>query len=414
MSKKDATTCLGCSKKFTGKEFSLQCTVCGLWSHQKCGNVTDELRDLIDLQKKATGITYWACRPCATYAQGMNHRLKEIEEDIREVKKSAATNTVSIQRIEKSVEEIQKKVESNKSVTKEEFESYKWEEKQETKEIKARELNVVIHGIKENPSKEATNLERQEWDARVCGELFLDLKLSLTADSLKFCRRVGERGPNQRPMIVGLFNYRDRATLLAVDTRETELSEVTFGPDLTKKQREEEAEMWKELESKNSQLSGEDKAKNLVGRLAGPKGQRRLIKGVAREQGQGGQLSGPRGAGVRGSGRAGRLRGTAWRGRGMTTGGGGAARGGLLEARGRGSWRWSPVAEAPERRTTIHQSSQIAQEVQEVFVTGGNAQSLTVDTEEVRQRKTSKRKEMEGGDGEEEMEEESLEPPQKH
>ena len=77
---------------------------------------------------------------------------------------------------------------------------------------------------------------------------------------------------------------RDRALLLSQDTRETEVSEVNFGPDLTKEQRKEEMDMKKEMEDKNRALSADEKAKNLAWRMVGPRGERRLVKGTVREQ----------------------------------------------------------------------------------------------------------------------------------
>ena len=394
-------SCLGCSKKFTTKEYSIQCTVCGLWSHQKCGNVSDELLELIDKQKKATGITYWACRPCATYAQGMNHRLREIE-----VKKTTGENSESIKRLEATVGELQNTVRNNEGMTREEFENHKWEEKQEAKEVKARELNVVIQGVAENMEKEATGHDRWDWDVKACENIFRGLKLGLTAESLTFCRRVGERGRGPRPVIVGLHNFRDRAAVLRADTRNTEYEEVTFGPDLTKKQREEDVEMWNEMERRNKQLSHDDQTKNLVWRLVGPKGARRLVKGVRRE----GQEERP--------GRRGGAGSTGLRGRGSTAARGTATARGLRGPRGRlpqsvvrRTTGWLPRGGASATPTGIPADNQEENEVEEVFMEQGTSQNLEMDSQ--RLRLSSKRKERDGGSGEE-LEEESMEPPPKH
>ena len=117
-----------------------------------------------------------------------------------------------------------------------------------------------------------------------CRNIFKILNLRITEENIKFCRRVGDRGSEARPLIVGLFNTRDRALLLSLDTRDTEVSRVNFGPDLTKEQRKEESDMKKEMEEKNKALSADEKAKNLAWRMVGPRGERRLAKGTAREQ----------------------------------------------------------------------------------------------------------------------------------
>ena len=277
--------CLGCSKKFTGKDACILCTVCGLWIHKSCSGVTDDLFDFLDKQLTATGVAYWACRPCTVYAQGMNHRMRGIEEDIKEVKKAASENSTEIRRVEEMVNELKEVVKKQDNVvTREEFEAYKKERMEENRERKARELNVVMHGVVENPEEAATGRERWEWDMLTCRNIFKILNLRITEENIKFCRRVGDRGSEARPLIVGLFNTRDRALLLSLDTRDTEVSRVNFGPDLTKEQRKEESDMKKEMEEKNKALSADEKAKNLAWRMVGPRGERRLVKGTAREQ----------------------------------------------------------------------------------------------------------------------------------
>jgi Mg2+ and Co2+ transporter CorA len=87
---------MGCSKKFTKSDTSVQCTVCGLWIHKACADISDEIIELLEKMKKETGSMYWACKPCNKYAQGMNHRLKEIEEDLKEVKQNTKSNTEAI------------------------------------------------------------------------------------------------------------------------------------------------------------------------------------------------------------------------------------------------------------------------------------------------------------------------------
>ena len=85
------------------------------------------------------------------------------------------------------------------------------------------------------------------------------MDLKLTADDIKFCRRVGERSSEARPLVIGLYNSRNRANLLKADTSGTEGSEVSIGPDLTKLQRKEEADTRKEMEELNRNLSAEER-----------------------------------------------------------------------------------------------------------------------------------------------------------
>ena len=155
--------CLGCSKKFTSKDDCILCTVCRLWIHKSCSGVTDEIFDFLDKQMQATGVAYWACRPCTVYAQGMNHRMRGIEEDIKGVKRATTENSAEIKRVEEMVIELQETVKKQDNiVTREEFEAYKRERTEENRERKARELNVVMHGVVESTHEGATGRERWE------------------------------------------------------------------------------------------------------------------------------------------------------------------------------------------------------------------------------------------------------------
>jgi hypothetical protein len=242
--------------------------------------MSNEVFELLDKQKKESGITYWACRPCTVFAQGMNHRLKQIDDDIKELKQNTATNTESIQNIEKKVEEIAVQVKKNDGITKSDLEARLREEKDEARERKDRELNVIIHGIEECDDEAASNEERRGWDVGMCLDLFSSQNINVRESDIKFCRRVGQRREKERPVVLGLFNQALKSKILRASYGE----EVTVGPDMTKKQREEEAEIWKELDQKNKTRTEDQVSKNLMWRMVGPKGERRLVLGPARQQ----------------------------------------------------------------------------------------------------------------------------------
>lgn len=86
-----------------------------------------------------------------------------------------------------------------------------------------------------------------------------------------------------------------------------DLDHITICPDLTKLQRKEEDDMAKEAERRNAEeLTEEDASKNLIWKVVGRKGQKRLIKTVEMNNQAGG--SGARGGSSRGQSR-GRTRG---------------------------------------------------------------------------------------------------------
>jgi hypothetical protein len=304
----------------------------------------------------------------------MNHRLKEVEESLKEVKKSTEKNTEAIANIEKRVEEIAEAAKtSNECMTKDEIEARLREERDEVRERKDRELNVIVHGAEECGPEISGGEERMAWDKGECVKLFGRHNVRLRSEDIKFCRRVGPKGEHARPLVVGFYSYATRNAVLRVDWK-TAAPDMAVGPDLTKKQRDEEAQVWKDMEQKNAMRTSEERAKNLVWRIVGPKGERRLILSTER----------------------GREAGTGARGRGAPTTTRGRPRGGRAR-----TTRW---AASDETRPDTQ---------------AGQPQLLdaTRDDQPFRPRIGSKRQRETGRDEEEEMEEEddgTREPPTKH
>ena len=194
MPRPEAAVCLACGKKFCKTDYCVQCTVCGLWAHKACVNMTDELYNLLDLQHKQTGKAYWACRSCTAYAEGMNHRVRQIEEELAEVKKACDKNESGLLRVQenvgklademakqtKRIEEVVEARNSN-SITPEEW-----------KERDMRRKNVVLHGVGEAPG-DYSGRDRWDWDLASCRNLFRALKVPIKDDGVRFVRRVGEK-----------------------------------------------------------------------------------------------------------------------------------------------------------------------------------------------------------------------------
>ena len=109
---KDTTICLACGKKFTKTEASVQCTVCGLWAHKTCIGMSDEIFNFINTQFKQTGTAYWACRSCTAFAQGMNHRVKQLEEEMEEIRTACEKNDGGLQNVRQQVDKLSEKVEN--------------------------------------------------------------------------------------------------------------------------------------------------------------------------------------------------------------------------------------------------------------------------------------------------------------
>ena len=164
----------------------------------------------------------------------------------------------------------------------------------ETRERELRRKKVLIHRMEEAES--ASVEERKEWDLCSCANLFKALNLSWGREAIKFCRRIGERGEEPRPMIVGFLREHQKEDLLdkARELKNTPFEEIGIMPDLTQEQRRDEGDMLKEAERRNGNLNAEEKAKNLKWMVVGRKGEKRIIKGI--ERGGTGRGGMPRGA----------------------------------------------------------------------------------------------------------------------
>jgi len=278
---KDTTTCLACSKKFGKSDSSVQCSVCGLWIHKTCANISDEGFKFLEEQVKNTGMAFWACRACTAYANGMNHRLREMQAEIDQVKVTCGKNTEGLKNVQDEmgklsqiVQQQGKKVEEAAAACSSNGDVF-----EEMREREMKKANVVMHGMGEAPD-DLAGRDRWDWDVKSCENLFRELNISLTAANVKFCRRLGKRGDRPRPMVVGLHDEKDKVKLLKCDTRKTRFSDIDIGPDLTKRQRQEEGDMRAEAARRNREVSDEDRAKNLAWTVVGPKGERRLVKRV--------------------------------------------------------------------------------------------------------------------------------------
>jgi hypothetical protein len=140
----------------------------------------------------------------------------------------------------------------------------------------------------------------------------------MTEEALKFCRRLGEKGEDPRPLLAGFHTKMERSKHLrnARNLEKTAFKNVNVSADLTKKQRDEEKDMWKEAENRNENLSESDRSKKLQWLVVGAKGEKHLVKSTPREP-VGGEKEW---RGRRGTNRGGRIRGGTTRGSGTQRG----------------------------------------------------------------------------------------------
>jgi hypothetical protein len=156
----------------------------------------------------------------------------------------------------------------------------------EMQEREVRRMNLIIHGVDEQPDEVRGNQERMEKDKDRCEKIFKAINARTKKEDLRFCRRIGERGTDPRPIVIGLENEEEKRHILgrARELRNSRFKDVSIVPDLTRKQRNREARMKDEAEEKNKNLTAEERNRNIKWMVVGRRGEKRIIKGVERDQ----------------------------------------------------------------------------------------------------------------------------------
>jgi len=320
--------CLRCKKNVTKNSKSVKCNTCQFWVHVECEGISVELFNILAHPEKYGGTGFsWNCGSCLASAARLEVVVKAFEGRIQQVETRMEKTDGAVKDLDKKVESLSDKLSRRDENIDRRVKQAESSVLDEVREREARRTNVVVHKLKEMEDERATGKERQEWDRTGCVKIFDALKLSLKNEDIKFCRRLGEKKSEPRPLIIGFYSEADKALLLrnAKNLENTQYKYVNICPDMTARQRKEEADMKLEADERNENLTEEDRAKNLQWAVVGARGERRLIKTTAREQwrkdqsGRGANFT-QRGSGaVRGMGRG--TRGSGRGARGGWTGG---------------------------------------------------------------------------------------------
>jgi len=247
---------------------------------------------MMEAQIKVTGNTCWACKPCLAYAAGITTKMKELEGRLEGVEKKVEDGNKEVKGLAKKVERVGEAMKKKDDKVDRAVKEAEYRISEEMREREARRRNIILHCVGEDRSEKSSGKERQEWDRKSCINVFTAMGVIMEEEAVRFCRRVGERKEDPRPLVCGFWDEKDRNKVLrnARKLEGTDFGNVSVCPDLTKKQREEEAEMRKEADRRNEEeLTEDDLAKNLRWTAVGDRGQRFLVKTTAREQRTGGR-----------------------------------------------------------------------------------------------------------------------------
>lgn len=267
--------CGGCKKVVGEKQRGIECDVCGVWYHVKCGGLTPRDYDFFSGGEE----TWWACGACKRKIKSDDVRMKELEDENNNLRVENSRLVEKIDEIKGMIREM--KVEIKREI-KEEIRSGMKEEI--TKEIKLelqegtqsgvagmekgsqekvmsdirrdvlekmreedekrrRECNVVIHGITEGNDRE------------VVRDIFKEkLRVNdvVIEEIVRLGRGRGERGDGKPvPLLVKLGTPGQKWAIVgrAKNLRNAgdDYRRVMIVPDLTVKEREEDKRLREEL-----------------------------------------------------------------------------------------------------------------------------------------------------------------------
>jgi hypothetical protein len=180
------------------------------------------------------------------YAQVVDHSLKQIEVELKEVKQNTVSIAAVIHQLVAKLDKMAEKTKNYEGTCRPELDARMRKDRDETSE-----QTVIFHGVKEYDVDVITagGEEQLKWDLVQCLVLLKEQNVRLSRADIKYCRRVGLRNVKRdRLLVVGFNNQPTWARLLGAD-HGGEM--VALRPDLTKRQSEERNIWMAGLESNN-------------------------------------------------------------------------------------------------------------------------------------------------------------------
>ena len=203
-----------------------------MWCHMSCTKLSKEALKGLEVQAKETGQAYWACRSCMNFNKKWNALMRE------NARKQDATDA-KVEDNRKNIEDMRRLLEATRKevrdLAKDKDSSAERTERmieEELRERESRRLNLVLHGVPEPGPDISDPRDRMDADKGECERIFGGMRARTRRYQIRFCRRVGEKGNDPRPIVIGLYR-KERSREL----KNTMYSCVTIVPDMTKSQR---------------------------------------------------------------------------------------------------------------------------------------------------------------------------------
>ena len=288
--RKEDFPCGKCGVHVKVNDHAVQCFLCSLWYHQKgsvCCDVDDGLFKYLDGQVDYQGGHFWSCKQCRVVSMKLNKRFEDHDKRLTANEAKTAKNEERITKLEEELAMVKAEAAKVKPEEGAAQMAAKTSVFKEIKERDSRRCNVVVHGLQEADASVTIGKERANKDLEKLQELLGAIELEIQASEIvKFTRRVGKKGDDPRPLVPGLKNTELVKTLTDfaknLRSKGAPWDKTSVQHDLTAMQREEERNLYKEVEELAKELNEED-AKNFEWRVVGPRGKKRAAK-VAKVQ----------------------------------------------------------------------------------------------------------------------------------
>ena len=226
-----------------------------------CTGLSKEVLRILELQAKEVG---WAYLACMNFNMN-NNQMREVTKRQDETEEKVEKNSDKIEEVRLATEELRRELAEQARRTEGLQERMESVMDAELREREARRLNLVIHGLSEPDASIKDPRDRMDRDKVECEKLFIAMKARTRQQAMRFCRRIGEKGGDPRPMVFGVFSEDEKRHLLekAKELKYTCYENVTIVPDMTKSQRRGEQKLREEADRRNGELTVEDREKNL-------------------------------------------------------------------------------------------------------------------------------------------------------
>jgi len=272
--------CLGCKEALKRKDTSVMCQVCEEYTHPSCSNISNDLlKYLIDESSEGNSIS-WTCTHCKKVAKVLNNKVKALNKDIMDIKKSVNSLQTGQDDLKKEMNACKEKCSMFENKISDTSKTVKNDVFSELRDREEKKCNVLIYGVPE-PVDLQSGKEKKEHDIEWAADIAYAINVTVVGNDIKFIKRLGDvdKSEDPRPILLGFKDVEKKKELI-INSRglkdNVDYEEIYIAPDLTKQQRDEEIELGKEAMRRNAELD-ENAALNSEWKVVGMRGEKRLI-----------------------------------------------------------------------------------------------------------------------------------------